>query len=168
MKMIISVLATALLLFSACGAPEQEVQAEETTPEGIIDLANETCPVMGGAVMEGEYLDWQGYRIHFCCAGCDADFLADPQQYMKILCEDPSVTVDLSAVLDCEGPDSSGCCPGGEVEETAGCPDCTEEEMCAACIEHMETAGCPDCTEDEMCDACAANASNEPMACHAG
>ena len=147
MKMIISVLATALLLFSACGAPEQEVQAEETTPEGIIDLANETCPVMGGAVMDGEYLDWQGYRIHFCCAGCDADFLSDPQQYMKILCEDPSVTVDLSAVLDCEGLDSSGCCSGGEVEETAGCPDCTE---------------------DEMCDACAANASIEPTSCHAG
>ncbi|MCK5841790.1 MAG: hypothetical protein KAH31_06470 [Candidatus Sabulitectum sp.] len=169
MKMIIGVLALSMLLFAACGAPEQEIQAEteETIPEGIVDLANTTCPVMGDAVMDGEYLDWQGYRIHFCCAGCDADFLADPQQYMKVLCEDPSVTVDLSAVLDCEGPDASGCCPGGDTEEIAGCPDCTEDEMCATCAEHMEAA-CPDCTDEEMCEECASQASDEPMACHAG
>lgn len=95
----------AALTFSllACGAPAEEPQAVEeeqitdTEEIDIIDLANETCPVMGRSVMEGVYTDWEGYRIHFCCPGCDGTFLSDPEHYMGILAEDPSVTEDLSS-----------------------------------------------------------------------
>ena len=97
MKMIISALALSLLLFSACGTPEQEATVEDATSEGIIDLANATCPVMGLEVMDGQYIEWEGYRINFCCAGCDETFLTDPEMYMGILAEDPSVTADLSS-----------------------------------------------------------------------
>ncbi|MBD3278007.1 MAG: hypothetical protein GF388_06895 [Candidatus Aegiribacteria sp.] len=90
-----------------CGAESSEqaenndVAAEaapvETTDtaadEDIIDLENAVCPVMGNPVQEGVYLDWEGYRIHFCCAGCDRTFLSDPETYLDILSRD-SVVAD--------------------------------------------------------------------------
>ena len=97
MRILTSALALTLILISACGASEQEAQTEEVTSEGVIDLGNATCPVMELEVMDGEYVDWEGYRIHFCCAGCDNTFLADPEKYMSILAEDPSVSIDLSS-----------------------------------------------------------------------
>lgn len=162
MKAIIVSSIIALLVITACGTPEEEVVnqvvvTEETLPEGIIDIGNETCPVMQDPVMAGQYIDWEGYRIHFCCAGCDEDFLADPQQYLPNLCQDPSVTIDFSSLVDSETRES---CHAA----MADCPDCTEEEMCEAC-EAMDE-GCPDCTEEEMCEACKAVAEDQPMACH--
>ncbi len=143
MRIIVGTLALSLLLFSACGSKEEENRTEEVTSEDIIDIANETCPVMELEVMEGEYLDWEGYRIHFCCPGCDEEFLADPEKYMKILCEDPSVTVDLSEFLDCANHNS---------------PECS--------VDQVEAEACPDCTDGEMCEAC--RIEDEPMACHEG
>ncbi len=159
MKVLVLSSIIALLLITACGTPEEEAidVTRETLPEGIIDVGNETCPVMLDPVMDGEYIDWEGYRIHFCCAGCDDDFLADPQQYLPILRQDPSVTVDLSCLLDDE---TVAACHTAMID----CPDCTEEEMCEACAAMAE--GCPDCTEEEMCEACAAMADDQPMACH--
>jgi len=77
-------------------APSPAVQTAgarepDSMPDGIIDLANETCPVMGGPVAEGQYVDWNGFRVHFCCAGCDSRFLADPERYVEILSHDPRV-----------------------------------------------------------------------------
>ena len=144
MKLITGALAVFLLVVSACGAPEQEIQAEETLPEGIIDLANTTCPVMGNPVMDGEFVDWEGYRIHFCCAGCDQTFLDNPVEYMKVLSEDPEVTEDLSSFFDMScvnGSSSSGCRSGGDTEETE-CSDCTEEEMCETCSAEEQPTEC--------------------------
>lgn len=75
---------------------EQVAEVVETTDagvpeEGIVDLGNTVCPVMGNPVQEGVYTDWEGYRVHFCCAGCDRTFLSDPERYLEILAEDPSV-----------------------------------------------------------------------------
>ncbi len=140
MRILTSALALTLLLITACGAPEQEAQTEEVTSEGVIDLGNATCPVMELEVMDGEYVDWEGYRIHFCCAGCDNTFLADPEKYMSILAEDPSVSVDLSSFMLSE--DSTDCMPGGCGMMTAECPDCTDEVMCDSCIADNDTAAC--------------------------
>ncbi len=80
----------------------------EITSDELIDLANTLCPVMGGNVMDGQYIDWEGYRIHFCCAGCDAVFLADPEKYLLILAEEPAVA-DLLGIecADCYPEDCS-------------------------------------------------------------
>jgi len=94
-------------------------EIDTSIPEGIIDLNNTLCPVMGGDVMEGQYVDWEGYRVHFCCAGCDSRFLAEPEQYLPILAEDPAVAelLDLECA-DCY-PESCTCeqpqppCGGG-------------------------------------------------------
>ncbi|MEZ6195768.1 MAG: hypothetical protein R3F20_08570 [Planctomycetota bacterium] len=45
-----------------------------------VDLANPECPVMGNKIRPGGGVSilYNGMRVWFCCAGCDADFLADP------------------------------------------------------------------------------------------
>jgi YHS domain-containing protein len=43
------------------------------------------CPVMGGAINKELYVDYQGERVYFCCAGCPETFKKDPEKYMKKL-----------------------------------------------------------------------------------
>jgi len=41
------------------------------------------CPVMGGAIDEKVYTDYNGKRIYFCCPGCLEMFKKDPEKYVK-------------------------------------------------------------------------------------
>uniref|UniRef100_A0A7C5ENU9 YHS domain-containing protein n=1 Tax=Desulfobacca acetoxidans TaxID=60893 RepID=A0A7C5ENU9_9BACT len=41
------------------------------------------CPVLGGKVDKKIYVDYQGYRVYFCCPGCDAEFRKDPEKYLR-------------------------------------------------------------------------------------
>lgn len=52
-------------------------------PLGAQGKAQTTCPVLGGKVDKNIYVDYQGYRIYFCCPGCDAEFRKDPEKYLK-------------------------------------------------------------------------------------
>lgn len=76
---------------SAAVSDNSQEAVDGSTAEDVIDLNNTICPVMGGEVMEGQYTDWEGYRVHFCCGGCDALFLADPEKYLPILAEETDV-----------------------------------------------------------------------------
>jgi membrane fusion protein, copper/silver efflux system len=50
---------------------------------------NEVCPVLGGKVNEKvRTVEYKGRTIGFCCAGCDEDFAADPEMYIKNLSSD--------------------------------------------------------------------------------
>jgi len=40
------------------------------------------CPIMGGAINKEEFVDYKGMRIYFCCGGCDATFMEDPETYI--------------------------------------------------------------------------------------
>ncbi|MHC5010192.1 MAG: YHS domain-containing protein [Planctomycetota bacterium] len=55
---------------------------DERAPENLI------CPVMGNEVDPEVYVDYEGRRIGFCCPGCDAEFLKDPEKYLKIVDEE--------------------------------------------------------------------------------
>lgn len=44
---------------------------------------NRICPVMGNPVDPKVYVDYEGRRIGFCCAGCDDLFKANPEKYLK-------------------------------------------------------------------------------------
>lgn len=46
-----------------------------------------TCPVLKGNPNKEIYVDYQGQRIYFCCAGCDAEFRKDPEKYLKKMAE---------------------------------------------------------------------------------
>lgn len=44
--------------------------------------AQDTCPITGKPVTPaGSHVDWEGQRVHFCCAGCPAKFKADPEPH---------------------------------------------------------------------------------------
>lgn len=65
-------------------------------PAAVVDLANPTCPVMGGQAKEGVSTTYHGMKIRFCCPGCDRRFQADPQTYLQVLRRDPK----LAPVID--------------------------------------------------------------------
>ncbi|MHC4599367.1 MAG: hypothetical protein ACYS47_10215 [Planctomycetota bacterium] len=41
------------------------------------------CPVMGGAVNRNVFTVYKGWKIYFCCPGCDRRFARDPEMYMR-------------------------------------------------------------------------------------
>lgn len=41
------------------------------------------CPIMGNKIDKSFYLDIQGQRVYFCCAGCSDKFKADADKYFK-------------------------------------------------------------------------------------
>jgi hypothetical protein len=45
----------------------------------LVDLGNAHCPVMDGETDGETFIEWNHMRVGFCCAGCDARFLADPE-----------------------------------------------------------------------------------------
>lgn len=46
-----------------------------------------TCPVMGADIDQKIYVDYQGQRIYFCCAGCIDTFQENPDKYMAQLAQ---------------------------------------------------------------------------------
>jgi hypothetical protein len=54
-----------------------------------------TCPVLAGNIDRNVFVDYKGYRIYFCCAGCDKEFQKDPEKYMKKL-QDQGITPEKS------------------------------------------------------------------------
>lgn len=137
-----------IILMTGCGeeasaeTPEpvteasiEVAEAAAEAPEDIIDLENTVCPVMGLEVMEGQYIDWEGFRIHFCCAGCDDTFLAAPEDYLSVLAQDEDVAAKLGENSAIHAPDG--------IDEAALCSACGEtecvcdgaHEVCSACGE---------------------------------
>ncbi|HUT33476.1 MAG TPA: hypothetical protein VNE39_08365 [Planctomycetota bacterium] len=51
------------------------------------------CPVMGGKIDPKLFADHAGKRVYFCCPGCKAPFLKDPEKYIKKL-EDEGVATE--------------------------------------------------------------------------
>ncbi len=58
--------------------------------DGVVDAVENQryCPVMPGMEIDRSiYVDHEGERVYFCCAGCPPAFEADPERYMEILHE---------------------------------------------------------------------------------
>jgi len=58
-----------------------------------IPLNNRTCPVLGDKVDGKSYLIYDGYRVDFCCAGCDKTFMKDPDKNLAKLIVDQKIRV---------------------------------------------------------------------------
>jgi Cu(I)/Ag(I) efflux system membrane fusion protein len=43
------------------------------------------CPVMGTPINKDYFVEYKGKTVYFCCPGCDATFLADPEKYLPKL-----------------------------------------------------------------------------------
>ena len=140
-----------LILMTGCGeeasAETVEPVVEEATqvaeavgevPSDVIDLKNTVCPVMGLEVMEGQYIDWEGFRIHFCCAGCDETFLAAPEDFLPVLAEDEAVAARLAGEMPSCHTSGSG--------ETGQYPSCGDaERVCEMPHEECSVCGETEC-----------------------
>lgn len=62
-------------------------QAEKTAEDLQSNAAIEqtVCPVMGGKINPALYVEYQGEKVYFCCAGCPETFEKNPQQYLSKL-----------------------------------------------------------------------------------
>jgi len=49
-----------------------------TKEQPVLDLANAKCPIMGKPAKESVHADVDGFRIRFCCEGCDKKTRKDP------------------------------------------------------------------------------------------
>ena len=54
-------------------------------PEGSTfeDLNNKVCPMMDEEVSEDSWIIYDGKKIHFCCEGCEEDFMEAPEKHLK-------------------------------------------------------------------------------------
>jgi YHS domain-containing protein len=51
--------------------------AEETTQK--------LCPIMGNPINKELFVEYEGKKIYFCCAGCPEKFKENPEKYLKNL-----------------------------------------------------------------------------------
>ncbi len=78
--------------------------ARFSAPEGLIPVVPKACPVMGGEPQPDVYVDYKGYRIFFCCAGCPEEFEKDPETYMKKLREEGAIPAETPTAAPAPAP----------------------------------------------------------------
>src|SRR4051812_27338490 len=73
-------------------AKEVAVKTDAATiPEGVTDVKNSKCIVMGDDVgTSTKFVTYQGKAYHICCEDCVKDFNKDPEKYVKELQKDPA------------------------------------------------------------------------------
>lgn len=65
--------------------PTQEHASVDPAQDEPVAVEQTTCPVMGGAINKAVFVEYQGKKVYFCCAGCEKDFLANPEKYIAKL-----------------------------------------------------------------------------------
>lgn len=75
----------------------ESVEAEDAVLS--IPVGNTRCPVMGAAVVPGQWFEWEGFRVGMCCPGCETEFHRNVRTYLPHLLEDPGVTDEVRAAL---------------------------------------------------------------------
>jgi len=82
--LLASLLLVGLFVLNGCKKSEPAASAE--TKE-VVSAAIEqiTCPVMGGAINKDIFVEYEGKKVYFCCAGCEKKFEADPEKYIAKL-----------------------------------------------------------------------------------
>ena len=80
---------TSLAVLSGCSKEGETAGAPAGTKESTSteQIAQKTCPVMGGAINEDIYLDYEGRRVYFCCPACVEAFKKEPEKYLGKLDE---------------------------------------------------------------------------------
>ena len=58
-----------------------------------VTSAQTVCPIMGGEINKDVYVDHAGYRVYFCCPGCEGAFNKDPDGHIRSM-QEAGVEVD--------------------------------------------------------------------------
>jgi len=124
--------------------------ARRTKPavETSAGMAQTQCPVMGGAINEKYFADYNGQRVYFCCAGCFETFKKDPEKYLKTMAEQGVAPETVAAICTQCGQikGSADCCKPGQ----AACPKCGLAKGSPGCCKVEKGATEP----AELCLAC--------------
>ncbi len=78
-----------IIALTGCNG-EPSVDAPEVAEAEVEDAieGQKYCPVMDGMEINRDlYVDHDGKRVYFCCAGCVSAFEQDPEKYMERLHE---------------------------------------------------------------------------------
>jgi YHS domain-containing protein len=84
-SMILAAIAVVLMMVGLVLAQQKGVRAVGQT-QGQAQAQGQPqtkCPVLGGNVDKKMYADYKGYRIYFCCKGCDEEFKKNPEKYLE-------------------------------------------------------------------------------------
>ena len=81
LAIVLTVVAFAAGLLIA-GCKETGKPATPPADPAATQIAQKTCPVMGGPIDAKVFTDYNGRRIYFCCQACVAKFKADPEKYI--------------------------------------------------------------------------------------
>jgi YHS domain-containing protein len=84
-SMILAALAVALMMVGPVLAQSKSHRASAPIKAQTEGQPQTKCPVLGGNVDKNVYADYKGYRIYFCCKGCDEQFKKDPEKYLEKL-----------------------------------------------------------------------------------
>ncbi|MEW6356261.1 MAG: YHS domain-containing protein [Planctomycetota bacterium] len=113
-------------IYFCCGACPDKFKAdpekymEKFEKEGVLlESVQENCPVMGGKIDKGVFVDYKGRRVYFCCPGCPEKFRAEPEKYLKKL-ETKSEIKDDTKAGEHEGHSGHG----GHKMKMKGCGGC--------------------------------------------
>lgn len=63
----------------------EEIQESTDDAQSNAAVRQEVCPVMGGKINPELYVEYQGEKVYFCCAGCPEEFQKNPEQYLAKL-----------------------------------------------------------------------------------
>ena len=83
----VSAVLLSVICLSMMGCKKEEQPETEPASATQTEIAQKTCPVMGGAIDPSIYVDHEGRRVYFCCPACVDKFKKDPEKYLKKLDE---------------------------------------------------------------------------------
>lgn len=97
MRSLVVVFLSACILFSLAGSGQLWAtnlkQNLHNNDEPAPKKPQTVCPVMGGPVDKGLYVDVKGKRIYLCCAACEEAVRVEPEKYIKKI-EDRGEAID--------------------------------------------------------------------------
>jgi YHS domain-containing protein len=66
-------------------ALHEQVPADQPAVQ-TASMEQETCPIMeGNPINKNLFVEYEGKKVYFCCAGCPDKFMANPEQYVAKL-----------------------------------------------------------------------------------
>lgn len=66
----------------------------------VLENIQTVCPVSGETIAKKEsFKDYKGRRIYFCCPGCEAPFMKEPEKFLQRLGPVPEMPENKSSSL---------------------------------------------------------------------
>ncbi len=83
--MLAILLLIGLVVLTGCKKKSEPVAPAETEKAVSVTIQQTICPIMGGAINKGLFIEYKGKKVYFCCAGCKEKFEKEPEKYLDKL-----------------------------------------------------------------------------------